>query len=177
MKRNITITMVLALTLVACAPDSPSGDPATTTTAPTSTTVAGNPAVTEILVQATMHLLRNDTTFGPGHLFPKVLVVDHLKDGTPLSADQIAALTQAISNLSEVTFISEQNDFITDDLRPTVEGAAIITLGPITIDNNDATIDMEMWCGGLCGIWLTYALEVGDAGWEVLGTVGPIAIS
>lgn len=177
MTRNITITLVLAVTLVACAPDSPSGDPGTTTTVSPSTTVAGNPAVTEILVQATMHLLRNDTTFGPGHVFGKVLMVDHLKDGTPLTADQVAALTQAVSDLGEVTFISEQNDFITDDLRPTVEGAAIITLGPITIDNNEATIDMEMWCGGLCGIWLTYALEVGDAGWEVLGTVGPIAIS
>ncbi|MDR9451382.1 MAG: hypothetical protein RI637_09215, partial [Acidimicrobiia bacterium] len=69
------------------------------------------------------------------------------------------------------------NDFITDDLRPTIDGAAIITLGPVSIDGNDATIDMEMWCGGLCGIWLTYELEVGDAGWEVLGTVGPIAVS
>ena len=80
-------------------------------------------------------------------------------------------------NPSDVLTVTDQNDYITDDLRPTVDGAAIITLGPVTIDNNDATIDMEMWCGGLCGIWLTYALEVGDAGWEVLGTVGPIAIS
>lgn len=177
MKRNTIVITLLALVLVACGPDTPSGGPGPSTTSPTSTTLTESGAVTEILVQATMHLLRNDSTFGPGHVFPTVLVVDHLKDGTPLTADQMAALSTAISSLGEVEFITDQNDYITDDLRPTVDGAAIITLGPVTIDNNDATIDMEMWCGGLCGIWLTYALEVGDAGWEVLGTVGPIAIS
>jgi hypothetical protein len=169
MKRNTIVLTVLVLVLGACAADTPSGDPGPST--------AEGGVITEILVQATMHLLRNDSTFGPEHLFPTVLVVDHLKDGTPLTSDQIAALSTAISNLSEVEFISDQGDYVTDDLRPTVDGAAIITLGPVTVDNNYATIDMEMWCGGLCGIWLTYALEVGDAGWEVLGTVGPIAIS
>ena len=177
MKRNTLIAAVLVLVLAACATESLSGDPDPSTTSPTSTTVWQNPAVDEILVQATMHLLRNDTTFGEGHLFPKVLIVDHLKGGDSLTSGQRAALSTAVSNLSEVEFIGEPNDFITDDLGPTIDGAAIITLGPVTIDGNDATIDMEMWCGGLCGIWLTYALEVGDAGWEVLGTVGPIAVS
>ena len=177
MKRIALVAAVLVLVLAACATDSPSGGPGPSATSPTSTTVSQNPAVDEILVQATMHLLRNDTTFGEGHVFPKVLVVDHLKDGDPLTSDQMAALSTAISNLSEVEFIGDPSDFITEDLRPTIEGAAIITLGPVLIDGNDATVDMEMWCGGLCGIWLTYALEVGDAGWEVLGTVGPIAVS
>ena len=172
----MTISLV-ALVLLLSACGSGQGDPAPTTTAPGLTNPVGEAWTTEILVQATMHLLRNDTTFGPGHVFPTVLVVDHLKDGTPLTADQITALTTAISNLGGVQFISDQDDFVTDDLRPTIDGAAIITLAPPIVDGNEATIDMGMWCGGLCGIWLTYALEVGDAGWEVLGTVGPIAIS
>ena len=177
MKRNVIFAIVLAFLIAACAPNLASGDPGPATTVPTSTTVQGNSAVTEILVQATMHLLRNDTTFGDGHVFPKVLVVDRMKDGTPLTAGQITALTEAIALLGDVEFVADRDDYITDDLRPTIEGAAIITLGPVTIDGNEATIDMEMWCGGLCGIWLTYALGVGDAGWEVLGPVGPIAIS
>lgn len=177
MKRKALVATALVLVLAAGAADSPSGDPGPSTSRPTSTTVLGNPAVDEILVQATLHLLRNDTTFGDGYVFPAVLMVDHLQDGTPLTADQITVLTTAVSTLSEVEFIGDPNDFITDDLRPTIEGAAIVTLGPVTIDGNNATIDMEMWCGGLCGIWLTYALEIGHAGWEVLGTVGPIAVS
>jgi hypothetical protein len=177
MKQNAIVATVLVLVLAACATVLPSSDPGPSTTRPTSTTVSESPAVDEILVQATMHLLRNDTTFGEGHVFPKVLVVDRMKDGAPLTSDQMAALSTAISKLSEVEFIGDPKDFITDDLRPTIDGAAIITLGPVTIDGSDATIDMEMWCGSLCGIWLTYALEVGDAGWEVLGTVGPIAVS
>jgi hypothetical protein len=168
---------LVALVMLLSACGSGQGDPVTTTTAPGPTNPAGDAWKTEILVQATMHLLRNDTTFGPGHVFPAVLIVDRLKDGTPLTADQIAALTTAVSSLSDVRFIASQDDFITDDLRPTIEGAALLTLGSPDIDGNEATIDMGMWCGGLCGIWLTYALEVGDAGWEVLGTVGPIAIS
>jgi hypothetical protein len=177
MKQNALVAAVLLLVLAGCGTDSLSGDPGPSTSRPTSTTFLQNPAVDEILVQATLHLLRNDTTFGEGHVFPKVLVVDHLKDGALLTSDQRAALSTAISSLSEVEFIGDPNDFITEDLRPTIDGAAIITLGPVSIDGNDATIEMEMWCGGLCGIWLTYALEVGDAGWEVLGTVGPIAVS
>ena len=177
MKQDALVATVLVLVLAACTTESLSSDPGPSTTSPTSITVSQNPAVDEILVQATMHLLRNDTTFGEGYVFPKVLVVDHLKDGASLTFDQMAALSTAVSNLSEVEFIGDPNDFITDDLRPTIDGAAIISLGPVTIDGHDATIDMEMWCGGLCGIWLTYALEVGDAGWEVLGTVGPIAVS
>ncbi len=165
--------VALAMVLGACGPDE-AGQ--TTTTRPESAS-QGEAGTTEILVRATMHLLTNDTTFAPGHVFGVVLVVDHLKDGTALTGVQIDALTTEISDLSEVRFIPDQNDFITDDLRPTIDGAAIITLGAPDIDGNEATIDMEMWCGGLCGIWLTYALEIGEAGWEVLGTVGPIAIS
>jgi hypothetical protein len=177
MERNTILAGLLVLVLAACAADSASGSPNPPTTSSTSTTVTGNPAVTEILVQATMHFLHHDTSFGEGHVFGTVLVVDEMKDGTPLTPDQVTVLTEAISNLSEVEFIDAKDEFITDDLRPTIEGAAIITLGPVTSDGNNATVDMEMWCGGLCGIWLTYALEVGDAGWEVLGTVGPIAVS
>ena len=177
MKRTAISIVVLVLVLTACGADAGEGDPVTTTTGLGSTTPIDDAWKTEILVKATMHLLRNDTTFGADHVFPTVLVVDHLKDGTPLTPDQMNALSTAITNVSEVQFISDQNDFITDDLHPTIEGAAIITLSEPDIGGNEATIDMEMWCGGLCGIWLTYALEVGDAGWEVLGTVGPIAIS
>jgi hypothetical protein len=172
MKRPICLVL-LAAVLAAGVPGS--GDP-TGTTVPTST-VAGPAAVTEILLQATLRLLQSDTTFEDGYRFPTVLVVDRVKDGTPLSADQMAALSRAIAPLGTVEFIADRDDYINHDLRPTVEGSAIITLGPVTIVGNQAKIDMEMWCGGLCGIWLTYALETGDAGWEILGTVGPIAIS
>ena len=175
MKRTVLIIAAFSMVVAACGSDG--SGPVATTTEPGPATAEAEAWTTEILVQATMHLLRNDTTFGQGHMFPTVLVVDHLKDGTPLTADQMSALSTAITRLSDVRFISDQDDFITDDLRPTIEGAAIITLGPPVIDGNEATIDMEMWCGGLCGIWLTYALEVGDAGWEVVGTVGPIAVS
>lgn len=175
MKRTAILIVGLLLVLTACGTGE--GELVTSTTGPESTTPVDEAWTTEILVQATMHLLRNDTTFGQGHVFPTVLVVDHLKDGTLLTAGQIDALNSAISSLSDVQFIPDQDDFITDDLHPTIEGAAIITLGAPDIDGHEATIDMGMWCGGLCGIWLTYALEVGDAGWEVLGTVGPIAIS
>jgi hypothetical protein len=175
MKRTTAIILSLVVLLAACG--SSGSDPATTTTLSGRSDPGDGPWTSEILVQATMHLLRNDTTFGQGHVFPTVLIVDHLKDGSALTDDQKAALDAAVSSISEVRFIASQDDFVTDDLRPTIEGAAIITLGVPDIDGNDATIDMEMWCGGLCGIWLTYALEAGDAGWEVLGTVGPIAIS
>lgn len=178
MSKQIGIVLVLALTFSACGSESvsPPDEPTTSTSLPDPSEQQSD-NVREILAKATGYLLRNDTTFGEGHRFAKVFVVDRMSDGTPLDPDDIAAIRQVVASFSPVEFIVDKDAFITEDLRPVVEGSAIITLGPVAIDGDTATVDMEMWCGGLCGLWLTYELKAGHAGWEVLGPVGPIAIS
>ena len=66
----------------------------------------------------------------------------------------------------------------TDDLRPTREAAVIIGIGsPHFSDDSIALVPVSLWCGGLCGTWITYRVEIVDGAWTVVGTEGPIAIS
>lgn len=53
----------------------------------------------------------------------------------------------------------------------------IITLGPITKHGSRIHVPNGLWCGGLCGQWLTYVLKHGPRGWEISGTTGSAAIS
>jgi hypothetical protein len=66
---------------------------------------------------------------------------------------------------------------MTEDLALTLEGSAIVTVGSIEHRADHSLVGMSLWCGGLCGIWLTYRLLNGPEGWTVTGTEGPIAVS
>jgi hypothetical protein len=45
------------------------------------------------------------------------------------------------------------------------------------IDGATGLVPVSLWCGGLCGTWLTYRLDFADGAWAVTGTEGPRAIS
>jgi hypothetical protein len=59
----------------------------------------------------------------------------------------------------------------------TSELVAVISVDDLRIEGERAEIDLALWCGSLCGTWLTYEAKLGPDGWEILGTTGPIAIS
>jgi hypothetical protein len=50
-------------------------------------------------------------------------------------------------------------------------------VGEPTIDGNSALVPVSLWCGGLCGTWLTYRVELTDGTWSVTGIEGPVAVS
>ena len=57
-------------------------------------------------------------------------------------------------------------------------GVAVVTVSAIRLEDGRAEVQMELWCGSLCGVYLTYeVVQVTDGTWEVTGPVGPIAIS
>ena len=137
----------------------------------------------------TRQLVEFDNTFGPGHRFTEVLVVDNAQadaadyirqgqPGNPLTGKQRAAIAAAIEPLSPVRFIGNQSDFIQQDvLLPVIPGSAIITLAPVEFDRDGATVGVNLWCSGTCGLWLTYRVAEGPDGWTVVGTEGGSAIS
>lgn len=127
---------------------------------------AGNP-FTELLVQNRLDPTAGDPTAGSGDQ----------TDGRPLTHAEQDAIEAALTPLAPVRWIDDPEEFRTDDLRPTIDGAAILGVGAITFDDDGALVPMSMWCGGLCGTWFTYRVAPTDAGWEVVGVEGPIAIS
>ena len=143
-----------------------------------------------IYAAATRQLVEFDNTFGgPGHTFAEVLIVDHpevdagdLEEqgsrGDSLTEAQRTAIATALENLAPVRFISDASDFIQEDvLMPVIPGSAIIGLGAIMFDSEGATVGMSLWCGGLCGISLTYRVTGGQDGWTVVGTEGDVTIA
>ncbi len=145
----------------------------------------------EIAIHAavTRQLVEFDNTFGPHHRFSQVLIVDHLdvdaadplrqgQSAGPFSEDQRSAIAAAITHLAPVRFITSQGQFIRQDvLAPVIPGSVIITLGPVDFDDDGATVGVSLWCGGVCGLWITYRVIEGPDGWTVTGTEGDWVIS
>lgn len=134
-------------------------------------------------------LVEFDNTFGPDHRFSEVLVVEHTRvdagnpldegpPGDPLTGEEQTAIVAAVERLSPVRFIGSREEFIRHDvLQPVIPGSVIITLAPVEFDGEGATVGANLWCGGVCGLWLTYRVTEEPNGWTVTGTEGDRAIS
>ncbi len=95
----------------------------------------------------------------------------------PLDDSERAAIEAVLEPLGPVRWIDDADDWRTDDLRPTVEGAVILGIGEPDLATDTALVPVSLWCGGLCGTWLSYRVDLVDGQWQVSGTEGPIAVS
>lgn len=144
----------------------------------------------QILAAAVHELITENHTFGDGPPpFTEYLIQSSLDPfaGNPtadggaearqLTDEERAAVELAVEPFGPVRWIDDPRDFQTEDLSPAIEGAVIIGVGEVSFDGDDALVPVSLWCGGVCGTWLTYRLTLSDAGWAVTGTEGPIAVS
>ena len=177
MRRIFAAVVVLLLTATACAADE--SDPARPADSETG----------EIYAATAFHLATESNTFGAGHRFSELLVVDHTvfdvvesagtgPRGPAYSESEAAAIRTRLETLSPVRFVESASDWRTDDLQPTVPGSAIITLGPADLrEDGTAAVGVSLWCGGLCGFWTLLVLQRIDGMWMVVGQEGPSIIS
>jgi hypothetical protein len=147
-------------------------------------------ARSEMMAAALVELITENHTFGEGPPpFTEYLVQDRIDPsaGEPtasaerstrdLSGAERAAIEGALSDYGRVRWIEDPNEWRTSDLRPTVEGAVILGVGEPVIQDDTALVPVSLWCGGTCGTWFTYRLELVDNSWVVTGIEGPIAVS
>lgn len=146
-------------------------------------------AETRVYAAVTRQLVEIDNTFGSQHRFSRILMVDYLdphagdamnrsQSGRSLSAEQRQTIIAAIDHLGPIEFISDGSLFIREDvLEPVIPGSVIVTLAPADFDDEGATVGANLWCGGTCGLWLTYRVVEGPDGWTVGGREGTWAIS
>ena len=133
----------------------------------------------ELLTRAVERLVTVDNTFGGGNPFDRIELAtvvggDPEKPVEPLALELIAT---AIGHLATVEFIPDAEAAIDRYFDGTPEPVAVVAVDDLRIDGERAEIDLSLWCGSLCGTWLTYEATLGADGWEILGTTGPIAIS
>lgn len=172
--RITTLVIVLAVVLAACG----GGEPA-----------AEEPSDSAAIYAASLHsLVVDDNTFGGGGSpFTELLVQTSLDPNAgfeappaemrPLTEEERAAIEAALAPLAPVRWIDDPAEWRTEDLMPTIEGAAILSVGAITFDDEGALVPMALWCGGLCGTWFTYRVAESETGWQVVEVVGPVAVS
>ncbi len=146
-------------------------------------------AQASIYAAVARQLVEFDNTFGPDHRFREILIVDQLdpdagdavredQSGRQLSEDQRSEILAAIEHLAPVSFIKSQRQFIRgDDLAPVIPRSVIITLAPVEFDDDGAIVGANLWCGGTCGLWVTYRVTEGPDGWTVAGREGTWSIS
>lgn len=134
-------------------------------------------------------LVEFDNTFGPGYRFSHILIMDRLdplagdamnqgQSSRLLTEEQRQAIVAAIDHLGPIEFIDDWSQFVREAvLEPVIPGSVIITLAPADFDDEGATVGANLWCGGVCGLWLTYRVVEGPDGWTTAGREGTWAIS
>ena len=170
------LTLVVALVVVACGESGDAGD-------------NGDTDSPEMMAAALEQLVTVDHTFGEGPPpFTEYLLQTSTDPfaGNPtgdgdesrlLTDDERQAIEAVISELGPVRWIDDPDEWRTPDLRPTVDGAVILGVGEATVEGETGLVPVSLWCGGLCGTWMTYGLEEVDGAWTVTGIEGPIAMS
>lgn len=146
-------------------------------------------AESRIYAAVTRQLVEIDNTFGPHHRFSQILILERLdphagdatyqdQSGRSLTGEQRQAIIDAIEHLGPIEFIVDWRQFVREDiLEPAIPGSVIVTLAPADFDDEGATVGANLWCGGTCGLWLTYRVVEETSGWTVAGREGNWSIS
>jgi hypothetical protein len=152
---------------------------------------AGAPAESDaaaVMAAALQRLVAQDNTFGPGHTFTALLVLSSLDPaagtaqsdagpGRALTAAERTAIEASLAGLGPLRWIDDADEWRTTDLMPVIEGSAILGVGEPSFDSAGALVPVSLWCGGVCGIWLTMRLALREGAWVVVGTEGDFFIS
>jgi hypothetical protein len=176
--RVISVVFVLFVLVSACGTDtSTSGDSVESQTP-------------EMMAAALVELITENHGFSDGpapftvyliqnRIDPSAVIVDASVDDPirPLTDAEMRAIEDAVSEYGTVRWIDDPAQWRTPDLTPAVEGAAILGVGEPVVEGQSGLVPVSMWCGGLCGTWLTYRLDLTNTVWIVTGIEGPIAIS
>ncbi|HET8642706.1 MAG TPA: hypothetical protein VFM37_12255 [Pseudonocardiaceae bacterium] len=139
------------------------------------------------------YLTTGDHSFGDGHRFATVYVLDHAVTGAgdpmrtttsgerkPIPEDIQHAVVQSLADLGAVEFVAARDDVVeTANGCERVRGdrAVLVTLGPLPDRGDRVEVGVYGFVACLAATWLTYVVERGGSGWAVKGTTGPVAIS
>lgn len=169
--------------------DEPPNTDTTSGPGDTSDPDSGGPSA-NIMAAAILQLITKNHTFGQGPPpFTEYLIQSQLDAAAgvpagsgqqairPLTDTERAAIAAVVAPFGPVRWIDDPADWRTDDLRPTIEGAVILGLGEPVVGDGTGLVPVSLWCGGLCGTWFTYRLDLIEGEWAVTSIEGPIAIS
>jgi hypothetical protein len=194
MRTNALVLSAVVILATACT--SERSDHSGRPSPPANTRTPDEEMVARVQIYAAVirRLVTRDHTFGRGTSpFKYVYVVNGAfgDAGDPLSGDLFGPAPMPFSSVISEGIEEQLQDlppirFVIDGnrLRRGNEGmggvkndGVIISLGTIERKKNRVHVSNGLWCGGLCGQWLTYVLRRSEGRWKITGTTGPYAIS
>lgn len=133
----------------------------------------------DLIADAVRRLVTDDNSFGGRDVFAEFRVGTTVGRERPfeLSALDRDFITAALSDLGEVTFIEDVDAEIETLFGTSPDGIAVVAVDDLFLLDDRAEAEMRLWCGSLCGVFLTYEAVPDDGGWLITGVKGPIAIS
>jgi hypothetical protein len=192
-----TAVILIAAVIAACGCASQGAQPSTSPSPSVGTAAPTDDGGAEVEVYAAVirRLVTEDHTFGRGASpFRHVYVVNGpIPDAgdpgavgalfevapEPFPPHVMAGIVEELDDLPPVTFVADA-----DRVRRGGRGmggvrhdGVVIALGPLEPRDERIHVSTSLWCGGLCGQWLTYVLAEDDGRWEITGTTGPQAMS
>ncbi len=144
--------------------------------------IVEDPARAELIAAAVLRLVTVDSSFGGADVFGDFRVARIVgSDGSPLAPLDLELIAAALEDHGSVRFIDDPQAEIAALFDDPPAGAAVwvavVTVERIYLLDDRAEIELHLWCGSLCGVYLTYEATPTDGGWEIIGTTGPIAVS
>ena len=148
----------------------------------------GRPATQEqrdsadVLAAAVLRLLTIDHGFGVGTPAPftRVHIGEALggRGGTPLEPLQLERIAAAVNETgATMQYLDDPHGLIQALFNGAPQGTAVITIDALRLQSGRGEVELRLWCGSLCAVFLTYEAVLEGGEWTITGTVGPIAMS
>ena len=141
--------------------------------------IAEDPARAGLIAAAVKQLLTVDNSFGGVDVFDDIRVASVIgaDPGQPLQGLDLEVIAETLSELGAVRFVDNADAEIEALFEESPAGVAVVSVEDILVLDDRAEVELRLWCGSLCGVFLTYEAIPDDSGWNIVGTTGPIATS
>ena len=136
-------------------------------------------AQAQLLANAVERLLTVDNAMGTTDAFDDIRVGRAIEGGRPRPLQQLdlEVIAGTLGDLGAITFVDDPSGEIESLFENPPRGTAVVTVTDLVLLDDHAQVGLHLWCGPLCGVFLTYEATPADPGWAIIGTTGPISIS
>ncbi len=141
--------------------------------------IVEDPSRADLIAVAVKRLLTVDNGFGGVDVFDDIRVAHVIGSDPdqPLQGLDLELIAATLSELGEVRFVDDADAEIEVLFEESPAGVAVVSVENVLLLDDRVEVELRLWCGSLCGVFLTYQAVPLDGGWNIVGTVGPIAMS
>ncbi len=147
---------------------------------------SGGPDRVAVYAEVVRHMTTEE---GQSSGFPVIYVLERVvgnrtdpddrSAGQPLPSADRRALVAALRAVAPVEFVATRSEVVgpQEGGARVRDGGIFLTLGPISGDDDRATVPASGYIANLAGSWQTWVVERVGERWRVTGTEGPVAVS